>query len=119
MQVQPIIQMIINQLSIDCDRFFDQVADENQAYYERMAMRGKGADEDDASAAGLNEDTRLITGLSKSIFFNLLLKNGVVLDEHEKALIAAVFGMRNQDKDKLDYEKLDNAFEGVQQQLYA
>jgi len=52
-------------------------------------------------------------GLSKSIFFTLLLKHGVHLDEHEKALIATVFGMRNQHNDKLEYAKLDSAFEGV------
>ena len=52
-------------------------------------------------------------GLSKSIFFGMLMQSGVLLDEHEKALVAAVFGMRNQHNDKLDYEKLDSAFEGV------
>lgn len=57
-------------------------------------------------------------GLSKSIFFNMLLKHGVLLNEHEKALITTVFGMRNENNDKLEYEKLDNAFEGVQMQLY-
>lgn len=29
MQVQPIIEKIINELSIDCDRFFDEIADAN------------------------------------------------------------------------------------------
>lgn len=52
-------------------------------------------------------------GLSKSIFFKLLLHHGVMLDEYEKSLLATVFGMHNEDKDKLDYIKLDNAFEGV------
>jgi len=28
----PIIQKIVNELSIDCDRFFDEVADFNQAW---------------------------------------------------------------------------------------
>ena len=60
-----------------------------------------------------------MNGLSKSIFFGMLMQSGVLLDEHEKALVTAVFGMRNQHNDKLDYEKLDSAFEGVQQQLYA
>ena len=32
LQVQPIIQKIINQLSIDCDRFFDEVAERNEAH---------------------------------------------------------------------------------------
>ena len=52
-------------------------------------------------------------GLSKSIFFKLLLQHGVLLDEYEKALLTTVFGMHNKDKDKLEYEKLDYAFEGV------
>ena len=33
-------------------------------------------------------------GLSKSIFFNILQKHGVLLNEYEKALIATVFGMK-------------------------
>ena len=39
LQVQPVIQKIINQLSGDCDRFFDQVADRNQEYLEREARQ--------------------------------------------------------------------------------
>lgn len=58
-------------------------------------------------------------GLSKSIFFKLLMKNGVLLNEYEKALVTTVFGMKLLNCNKLDYEKLDNAFEGVQAQLYA
>ena len=34
MQVQPIIHRIINQLSVDCDKFFDEVADKNQQWIE-------------------------------------------------------------------------------------
>ena len=55
------------------------------------------------------------SGLSKSIFYSTLLKQGVLLNEHEKAIITTVFGLRNSDADKLDYQKLDSAFEGVQQ----
>lgn len=36
MQVQPIIQKIINELSIDCDRFFDEVADANEKFFEKV-----------------------------------------------------------------------------------
>ena len=32
MQVQPVIQRIINELSVDCDRFFDEVADANEVF---------------------------------------------------------------------------------------
>lgn len=42
-----------------------------------------------------------------------------MLNEYEKALVTTVFGMKLLDCNKLDYEKLDNAFEGVQSQLYA
>ena len=52
-------------------------------------------------------------GLSKSIFFKLLLQHGVLLNEYEKALLTTVFGMGTSARDKLDYDKLDNAFEGV------
>lgn len=58
-------------------------------------------------------------GLSKTIFFNHLTKYGVVLKEHEKALISTVFGMHKVDRDKLDYNLIDSAFEGIQQQLYS
>lgn len=34
MQVQPVIKKIINELAIDCDRFFDEVADLNQQHIE-------------------------------------------------------------------------------------
>jgi hypothetical protein len=34
MQVQPIIEKIVNDLSIDCDRFFDEIADANQKFIE-------------------------------------------------------------------------------------
>jgi hypothetical protein len=42
-----------------------------------------------------------------------------VVNEQEKALLCNVFGMGRQDRDKLDYEKIDAAFEGIQQQLYS
>jgi hypothetical protein len=32
MQAQPIIENIINQLAIDCDKFFDEVAELNQEW---------------------------------------------------------------------------------------
>jgi hypothetical protein len=49
----------------------------------------------------------------KSIFISSLNKYGVSLSEKENALISSVFGMSKQDRDKLDYLKLDSAFEGV------
>jgi hypothetical protein len=30
MQIQPILQKIINELAIDCDKFFDELADLNE-----------------------------------------------------------------------------------------
>jgi hypothetical protein len=50
----------------------------------------------------------------KSIFVQTLSKYGVTLSEKENALISSVFGLSRQDRDKLDYAKLDAAFEGVQ-----
>jgi hypothetical protein len=32
MQAIPIIRNIINQLAIDCDKFFDEVAESNQSF---------------------------------------------------------------------------------------
>ena len=39
MQATPIIQSIINQLAIDCDKFFDQVAELNQDWLVREQKR--------------------------------------------------------------------------------
>ena len=61
----------------------------------------------------------MMSGLSKTIFFKMLMQHGVHLSEFEKALLTTVFGLRKENSDKLDYEKLDAAFEGVQQELYA
>lgn len=55
----------------------------------------------------------------KSIFIQTLNKYGVTLSEKENALLSSIFGLGKQERDKLDYVKLDAAFEGVQQQLYA
>ena len=60
-----------------------------------------------------------MTGLSKAVFFNHLAHFSVVLCEHEKALISSVFGLQGLNADKMDYQKVDTAFEGVQQLLYA
>lgn len=50
----------------------------------------------------------------KSIFTQTLNKYGVTLSEKENALISSVFGLTKFDRDKLDYAKIDAAFEGVQ-----
>ena len=39
MQVQPVIQRIINELSVDCDRFFDEVADANDVYLKEQLKK--------------------------------------------------------------------------------
>ena len=59
-------------------------------------------------------------GLSKSIFFQQLQKYGVSMSEQEKTILSGVFSMTGnvRVKEMMDYEKLDLAFEGVQQQLY-
>lgn len=111
MQVQPIIQKIINELAIDCDRFFDEVADLNQAWFDKKVK-------EDKTYAGANSLFQQV-GLSKSIFMQTLNKYGVTLSERETALISTVFSLSKTDRDKLDYQKIDAAFEGIQQQLYS
>ena len=56
-------------------------------------------------------------GLSKSIFFQQLQKYGVTMSEQEKTILSGVFSMTGnvRVKEMMDYEKLDLAFEGVQQ----
>lgn len=57
-------------------------------------------------------------GLSKRLFFNQLSRYGVSLSEQEKQSICQVFELE-ESTDKLDYSKLDQVFEGEQQNLYA
>jgi hypothetical protein len=102
--VQPIIKKVINELSIDCDKFFDEVADLNQAWMDQQAKQ---------DMFGVHFQFKQV-GLMKSIFVQTLSKYGVTLSEKENALISSVFGLSRQDRDKLDYAKLDAAFEGVQ-----
>ena len=123
MQVQPIIQRIINQLSVDCDKFFDEVADKNQQWIESELKNNPG----------MNPSMKQI-GLNKSIFLGTLSTYGVALSEKEKSLISRVFSLSKQQQERssdqkqggyvsdnqfLDYVKIDSVFEGVQQQLYA
>jgi hypothetical protein len=120
MQVQPILQKIINELAIDCDKFFDEVADLNEQMHlddETTAVPQGG---NKRGAAQKVAQTRSgATGLSKRLFYSHLQRYGVQLDEDEKTLINTVFSLGNESVDKFDYEKLDAAFEGVQSQLYA
>jgi hypothetical protein len=54
MQVKPIIQKIINQLAIDCDKFFDEVADKNeQVMAEEQAFVNNDQDKPIKRAAAL------------------------------------------------------------------
>ena len=109
--MQPILQRIINELAIDCDKFFDEVADINENLIEeeeRVAIQGQSMKQ------RLKKQTRSqIVGLSKRLFFTHLQKYGVQLAEDEKTLLNTVF-MLSDCLDKFDYEKLDQAFEGVQ-----
>ena len=58
-----------------------------------------------------------MVGLNKGLFYSHLQRYGVQLDDDEKTLLNTVFSIP-ESKDKFDYEKLDAAFEGVQQYLY-
>ena len=131
MQVQPIIEKIVNELSIDCDRFFDEIADANQKFIENQQLeRDRLRQRNSASIQGMaspvviprkmaENDISSQIGLSKSVFFKYLSQYGVILKEHEKALISTVFGINDCDRDKLNYNLIDSAFEGIQQNLYA
>jgi len=44
-------------------------------------------------------------------------KYGVVLREQEKALFTSVFALEKKDRELLDYERIDAAFEAAQQAL--
>jgi len=109
MQVQPILHKIINELAIDSDKFFDELAELNESYLEK---------EQREQEKKIKPSRGQIIGLSKSLLYKHLTKYGVQLNEDEKTLLNTVFGMKD-DLGKFDYEKLDIAFEGVQQQLYA
>lgn len=111
MQVQPLIHKIISGLSVDCDRFFDDVSDRNQHYIENELKHSAGFNAQEFSVQK--------TGLAKSIFINELNRYGVTLNDKETALISTVFSLGKKQREMLDYVKLDIAFEGVQQTLYA
>ena len=114
MQVQPILQKIINELAIDCDKFFDEVAEMNENLQED---EGKVNDGRDNRGRVMSQKTHAV-GLNKRLLYSQLHIYGVQLDEDEKTLINTVFTL-NDSMEKFDYEKLDAAFEGVQSQLYA
>ena len=140
MQVQPVIKKIINELSIDCDRFFDEVADKNEEIAqaeqrkiqqqiskarsantaaELKGLEGAGGSSEESAAPKASSEGTVEATLYKSVFFNHLNQYGVFLAEHEKALISTVFSLNGNKASKLDYQKLDQAFEGQQQALYA
>ncbi len=116
MQIQPILQKIINELAIDCDKFFDELADLNEQLADEEVRQNQ---QTQSLKQRIKKQTRgQIVGLSKRLFYAHLNKYGVQLNEDEKTLLNTVFGMHDE-MDKFDYEKIDIAFEGVQQQLYA
>ena len=65
------VRKIINELAIDCDKFFDEVAFLNEQEIEQSLPDSKHTE----------------TGLNKRLFFNQLQKYGVDLSEQERALI--------------------------------
>lgn len=110
MQVKPIIQKIIGQLAIDCDKFFDEVADKNEALLKEeqhlmMEIRAK-RDEDAPKKRSAAFSRDASCGLSKRLFFSMLIDYGVYLSEQDKALACQVFALDGA-ADKLDYLKLD------------
>ena len=117
MQVKPLIQRIINQLAIDADKFFDEVAFQNDAIIKAESV----APADSASggkARAASGAANSMCGLSKRLFFGELAASGVTLSEQERALFSQVFALEGHPS-KLDYLKLDQAFEAEQHHLYA
>jgi hypothetical protein len=107
MTVKPVIQKIINQLAIDCDNFFDEVASKNDALLQEEPDLQQAA----SSSSGPKRRSVAVTrdqmcGLSKRLFFGQLAEYGVSLSEQDKALICQVFSLEGA-RDKLDYLKLD------------
>jgi hypothetical protein len=98
-QVQPIISKIINELAIDADKFFDEVADHNDA-----EMKEEAAADNERRTTASSRDQAC--GLSKRLFFRQLAQYGVSLSEQDKAALCQVFGL-GEAPDKLDYLKLD------------
>ena len=111
MQVQPMLQKIINELAIDCDKFFDEVADINEQLIQDEEFRAIHDSKNNAKMVVSHING--IVGLSKRLFYSHLQKYGVQLDEDEKTLINSLFTLADS-PEKFDYEKLDAAFEGVQ-----
>jgi len=115
MQVQPIIHKIVNELAIDCDKFFDELADLNEQILDEEIRSNEGRDKSGRLMVGGKAHSSV--GLSKRLFFSHLQKYGVDLDEDQKTLMCTVFTLAGV-PEKFEYEKLDAAFEGVQSQLY-
>jgi hypothetical protein len=117
MQVQPILTKIINELAVDCDKFFDEVADLNQQCNEDEDRAFQEARERGQPGRFNNRQPGI--GLNKRLFYSHLQKYGIQLDEDQKTLINTVFTISVKDSgaqsaaDKFDYIKLDAAFEGV------
>lgn len=109
-QVQPIISKIINELAIDADRFFDEVADLNAEEMKAEAAL-LGGDEGQSGTRQAAASRLQGYGLNKRLFFNHLSRYGVSLSEQDKAAICQVFELEEA-TDKLDYLKLDQVFEG-------
>ena len=115
-QIQPIIQRIVNELSVDCDRFFDELAELNQIWLKEKEIEQRSKDFNKKMDYGQPLFFKQ-NQLSKSLLFSLMNKYGVVLREQEKSLITSVFALEQKDREKLDYERIDAAFEAVQQAL--
>lgn len=79
---------------------------------ELKGLEGAAGGSSEDKAAPKASEGNVEATLYKSIFFNHLNQYGVFLAEHEKALISTVFSLNGNKAGKLDYQKLDQAFEG-------
>jgi len=80
-QVQPIINKIINELAIDADGFFDEVADRNAAELKDEAEQGARVAAGGPGGRSATKARDQMCGLSKRLFFGQLSQYGVSLSE--------------------------------------
>lgn len=92
-QTKPIFEKIVRELSVDCDRFLDEIANN-----ETELGHGPEAKK---------------TALSSNTLFRILNAYGVYLEEDDKAVLHTCFAYKEH-QGKLDIHKLFTYFENFQ-----
>lgn len=68
-QVHPIVCKIVDELSIDIERFFDKVAEANQEHLEEQEALAQARNPSRKPQGPLSDEQIINQGLDKSIFF--------------------------------------------------